>query len=111
MTEYNKARELLSNYLEILNEKEQMEKNLKEIKSELEQFFIDSKEKKLGFEGLGIIQMTSETTIVSYDKKAIDKIKDDALRNGDIHTANALANAQKTEIRSGSMRITKDKIA
>lgn len=110
MTDYNKARELLSNYFEVLNEKEQMEKNLEEIKSELEQFFVDSKEKKLGFEGLGIIQMTTETTIISYDKKAIDIIKDEALRNGDIQTANAIVNAQKIQKRAGSMRITKGKL-
>jgi hypothetical protein len=109
MTEYAKARELLSNYFEILNEKEQMEKTLKDIKNELEQFFVDSKEKKLGFEGLGIIQMTADTTTISYDKKAIDKIKDDAMRDGDFHTANAIANAQKIEKRAGSMRITKGK--
>jgi hypothetical protein len=109
MHEYDKARELLSTYFEVLNEMETLEAQLKTLKTALTEQLIESGSKKIGFEGLGIVQMTEPTTIVTYEKKAIDQIKDQALRDGDINTANALANAQSISTRSGSLRIVKHK--
>jgi hypothetical protein len=109
MNDYEKARELLSTYMEVLNEKEALDAQLKELKEELQKTLLNSQSKKIGFEGVGIIQMTEPTTIITYNKKIIDQIKDQALRDGEIHLANALANAQEISQRAGSLRIVKNK--
>ena len=107
MEQYDKIQNLLSTYMEVLNEKEMLEAQIKELKNEISKYLVESGSKKIGFENLGIVQMTEPTTIVSYDKKKIEAIKDAALRDGDIHTARAIEDAKTTDIRQGSLRITK----
>ncbi len=109
MDPYVKIQELLSTYMEVLNEKELLEAQIKDLKDEISKHLIDSGSKKIGFENLGVVQMTEPTTIVSYDKKKIEAIKDAALRDGDIHTAQAIEAAKTTDVRQGSLRIVKSK--
>ena len=105
--EYKEAKQKLGKYFEVLDKKEQADKKLSNLKNELQRYFDGTEERKYEFDGLGTVQVTAPTVIESYDKKSIDRIKDEALRNGDFKTAADIANAQIKTNRIGSLRITK----
>lgn len=105
--EYKEAKQKLGKYFEVMKQKEQADKTLSDIKVELQKYFDGTEDRKYNFEGLGTVQITAPTVIESYDKKIIDRIKNEALRNGDFKTAADIANAQIKTLRNGSLRITK----
>lgn len=109
MGEFAKVRELLSEYFEILDEKSALDSRLKRIKADMTDLVKATESKKIGYDALGTAQWVEGTESYSYDTAKVDAIMHQAIRDGDVGTANALANAQKKEPRSGSLRITKSK--
>lgn len=110
MPELTDSRDLMSDYFEISNEISLLEAKLKIIKSAIQSVVEQTEGKKIGVEGLGTAQwIEGTTTSYSYDTKLIDFIKDQALKNGDVGTARAIIDAQKSSPRAGSLRISKAK--
>lgn len=109
MPELTDSHDLMSDYFEISNEISLLEEKLKVIKSAIQSVVEKTEGKKIGVEGLGTAQWVEGTTSYSYDKKLIDAIKDQALKDGDIGTARAIIAAQKESPRTGSLRISKAK--
>jgi hypothetical protein len=109
MDEFVRTRELLSEYFEVLDEHDALGSRLKRIKEEITTLVQSTETKKIGYDFLGTAQWVEKKGSYSYDTDKVDAIMHEALRNGDIETANALAHAQKKVAGSGSLRITKSK--
>ena len=94
----------LANYLEVKHEIQRLEKDQDELRSLIEHFVVIAGG-SVSIAGLADAQMTAESTSSSYDAKAIDTIMANAIQNGDLHTAQALADARRTTTRKGYLRI------
>ena len=109
MNEFDESYKLLSEYFEVQNEQEALDHRMKEIKTQLTALVQSVQGKKISFEKVGTVQWVEGKTSYRYDADILDQIKDQALRDGDMQTANAIANAQKPTNRVGSLRIVKSK--
>lgn len=95
----------LSTYREIDEEIKALEAQLKEQRAIIENA-VKAYDGKVHLRGLAAITTAAPSSTWSYDSKAIDKIRDQALRDGDIQTATALTAAMKETKRAGGIRIT-----
>ena len=59
--------------------------------------------------GLGTALMTKSGKSASYDAQIVDAIVSELVRNGEIHTAQKLADARKETTRAGYVMLKKEK--
>jgi hypothetical protein len=109
MTNSNFDREaaalLLRDYFEMKSELEAYEANVDDLRRNL-QTLVEALGGSLKVDHVGTALITPASTSHSYDTKAIDAVIAKALQDGDIGTAQALADARKETTRKASLRIT-----
>lgn len=96
---------LLRDYFEVKSELEAHEARADELRRDL-QVIVEALGGSVKVAHVGTAAITPASTSHSYDTKAIDAIIAKALQDGDIGTAQALADARKETTRKASLRIT-----
>ena len=109
MTNQNFDREaaalLLRDYFEMKSEMEAHEAQADDLRRNL-QVLVEALGGSLKVDHVGTALITPPSTSHSYDTKAIDGVIAKALQDGDVHTAQALADARKETTRKATLRIT-----
>ena len=96
---------LLRDYFEMKSELEAYEANVDDLRRNL-QTLVEALGGSFKLAHVGTAIITPASTSHSYDTKAIDAIIAKALQDGDIGTAQALADARKESTRKATLRIT-----
>jgi hypothetical protein len=102
-TEY--ATILLRDYFEMKSELEAYEANVDDLRRNL-QTLVEALGGSVKVAHVGTAIITPSSTSHSYDTKMIDAVIAKALQDGDIGTAQALADARKETTRKAALRIT-----
>jgi hypothetical protein len=100
------VRDLFAHIGELTNEIKALEAERAALRQELERLVLLEPTRKLAVEGLGKAEMTRGSTYYTYDAKKLDALAAECVRNGDFHTAQALADAREEKVRAETLRIT-----
>ena len=96
---------LLRDYFEMKSELEAYEAKADDLRRDL-QVLVEALGGSYKLDHVGTAIITPASTSHSYDTKAIDAVMAKALQDGDVHTAQALADARKETTRKATLRIT-----
>lgn len=96
---------LLRDYFEMKSELEAYEAKADDLRRDL-QVLVEALGGSYKLDHVGTAIITPASTSHSYDTKAIDGVIAKALQDGDVHTAQALADARKETTRKATLRIT-----
>jgi len=100
---------MLSALLEVESELEALEHNKKELKAQIQSIVETLPWQKAEFPGIGTVQMTKAGTTVSYDKDALESLTAQLLQNGEMRTAQAIADCRKESPRKSSLMFRRQK--
>lgn len=96
---------LLRDYFEMKSELEAYEAKADDLRRDLT-VLVEALGGSYKLDHVGTAIITPASTSHSYDTKAIDAVMAKALQDGDVHTAQALADARKETTRKATLRIT-----
>lgn len=109
MTDFGLLEAMLGNLLEIENEIEALEHSKRELKAGIQKLVEALPDQRCEVPGIGTVTMTKPSTTVSYESKSLDSLVTELLRNGELRTAQAIADCRKESQRASTLMFRKKK--
>jgi hypothetical protein len=101
--------DMLGTLLEIENEIEALEFNKKIVKSNIQKIVEGLPDQRCEIAGMGTVLMTKPSPTASYEAKQLDALTAQLLQNGEIRTAQAIADCRKESLRASHLMFRKQK--
>ena len=98
-------RQLLSDYFELESEIKAHEYGLKEKRERIRELVAELPGQKTHVDHLASVQIVPESVSHSYDTKALDKLVEIMIADGELHGAKRIMSCRKETKRAESMRI------
>lgn len=98
-------RQLLSDYFELESEIKAHEYGLKEKRERIRELVAEMPGQKTHVDHLASVQIVPESVSHSYDTKALDKLVEIMIADGELHGAKRIMSCRKETKRAESMRI------
>ena len=99
----------LGTLLEIDNEIEALEFNKKIVKGNIQKIVEGLPDQRCEIPGMGTVQMTKPSVTASYESKQLDALTAQLLQNGEMRTAQAIADCRKESQRASHLMFRKQK--
>ena len=108
-TQRENLENMLGTLLELENELEALEHSKKELKTQIQLIVESIPDQKAEFPGIGTVQMTKAGTTVSYDKDALESLTARLLQDGEMRTAQAIADCRKETPKKSTLMFRRQK--
>jgi hypothetical protein len=108
-TQRENLENMLGTLLEVESELEALEHSKKELKTQIQLIVESIPDQKAEFPGIGTVQMTKAGTTVSYDKDALESLTARLLQDGEMRTAQAIADCRKESLKKSSLMFRRQK--